>query len=94
MAAIITNIVSVWFCLSAFKIRDYWFTRRVSTFFTNEGYSKEDCEKHVNFNNKEIEKYSKLKMEDFLNKMLYSYLICNDINAKNSKEKAKKIILS
>jgi hypothetical protein len=97
LAAIITNIFSVFMCVKAYYVRDYYFVAKDKSFLKknpNSYTAKDDIAGLKGLDDDRIRHYIEMEESDFKLSLIRTYIRYNLINADNNDKKAKYVTLA
>lgn len=97
LAAIIANIFSVFICVKAYYVRDYYFVAKDKSFLKknpNSYNAKDDIAGLKGLDDDRIRHYIEMEESDFKLWLIRTYIAYNLINADNNDKKAKYVTLA
>jgi hypothetical protein len=97
LAAIITNIFSVFICVKAYYVRDYYFVAKDKSFLKknpNSYNAKDDIAGLKGLDDDRIRHYIEMEESDFKLWLIRTYIAYSLINADNNDKKAKYVTLA
>jgi hypothetical protein len=96
LASIITNIFSVFMCVKAYYVRDYYFVAKDKSFLKKNpnSYNAKDIAGLKGLDDDRIRHYIEMRESDFKLGLIRTYIAYTLINADNNDKKAKYITLA
>lgn len=90
--AIVTNIVSVFLCVFAFKMLRYEYVIRANYFLKDCDYSEQAIEGAENYDEELINSEMQKEIADFEKDLIHDYITCNKLNQSINNRKGNRVL--